>query len=305
MAVTPGIDFRDITGSIVQTVAGNAVTLTTSPQRLIVTGTPNVAGAVLGTGSLTGPGTAVGGSHVFVTQAGYGLGTIPVGSKPGRGNPTGLLTTGQPAGMQWVKVRWRDDGEAMGAQVTTNYPPGRYNAQTEWFADYEYPPARASIAYSSLGNVIRSGYAYIVLYGTPPPLTLLRSVTNPMLQIAVNRRKGQQFVFNDDMQVFHPLGANAAPVAVWDWQSGEDAQQFIVVCSTGTQSQRLRAVSRAPDVMQVQHPQGGRTYVIITGQHRLDELLTSDVDTCDVDGQVQPYLKYEVHTLVYLETAAP
>jgi hypothetical protein len=35
------------------------------------------------------------------------------------------------------------------------------------------------------------------------------------------------------------------------------------------------------------------------------ETLTSDVDLCDADGVILPYMKYEAITLGYIETVAP
>jgi hypothetical protein len=306
--VTPTIDWRDITGTIVSSTSGSLIAMTTTPQRFFVSGTPPGT-AFYGTGAIVGPVTAVAGSHWLFTRAGFGLGTIPVDGKQPRGVPTGLLATGQPAGIVWTNVRWRDDGESMGSQVKTNFPPGRYSAQQEIFADYEYPPARpviyrASITQSTTGNTVKSNYAYVVVYGAPPTQSLLRSTTNPLLQVAINRRKEASFQFPDDQTTFHPLGADAAPILVRDWYSGEDAQSIVVVVSNPAQSQRLRSVIRAADVLEIQWAQGGRTYMLITDR-QVAETLTSDVDLCDADGVILPYMKYEAITLGYIETVAP
>lgn len=307
--VNATIDWRDINGAIVSSTNGPTVALSTTPQRLLVTGTPPGT-AFLATGAVVGPVTPVAGSRWRFTRAGFGLGTIPVDGKPARGVPSGVLASGQPAGLVWTPVRFRDDGETMGTQLVTNFPPARRSGQVELLADYEYAPARpvlyrASISYTTGGATTKSAYAYTVVYGSPPSVPMLRSTTDPTLQIAVNRRKtGQSPVaIVDDATLLHPLGGNAAPVRIRDWVGGEDGE-IIAITSTEVQNQRLRRIIRSNDVMQLQWPQGGHTYCVIVDRS-VSDYTSSDIDFCDVDGQVQLNIRYSVTILHYLETVMP
>jgi hypothetical protein len=119
----------------------------------------------------------------------------------------------------------------------------------------------------------------------------------------VNRLKQAGFGYSEDAAVLHPAGADAAPLKIRDWVSGEDGA-LIVITSTEAQRRRLQALITAPETLQLQWAQGGRSYVLITGRD-IAQHISSDIEFCDADGQVQNWIRYEVHTLAYIETIAP
>src|SRR5262249_37322837 len=107
-----------------------------------------------------------------------------------------------------------------------------------------------------------------------------------------------------DAGVFHPLGGDQAPVLVRDWVGGEDGN-LIVVTVGEPQRARLNDLLYSNDVLLVQWGQGGRPYCQITDPSD-DETICSDWDWCDGDGgQLQSWQRFTVHTLAFIETAAP
>jgi hypothetical protein len=235
-----------------------------------------------------------------------------VDGKTAKGIPTGRTVAGLPAGITWEKIRFSD------TQTTFGYPSGFNVGQLNTYADHEYAPARptlyrASITYLVGGaNTVRSPYSNIVVvYAAPPPVTLIRSVTDPMLQAAVNRRfisttwgrKSQDFQIDEDAQIFHPLGSDAAPVKVRDWVGGENGDLSLFTISEA-QAARLAALVQTASVIQIQWAQGGRTYALVTGRSYTEELHYSSI--CDIDGQtILPYMRFDQWTLTYIETVAP
>jgi hypothetical protein len=286
---TPKIEWRNEDETLNSTTTGGNVTLTTAPQQIIVVGTAPAAPCTMARGVIANP-NADNTRHVFFTRCGFGLGSIPVDGKQPMGGP-----------IVWTPVRFPFDEFG-------SLPLGLDSQQRRVYSDFEYPtgrPAlyRASIVYSLAATRVASPYsAGVVVYGTPPPVTLLRSTTDPMLQVAANRRKAAQFAQVQDAGVFRPLGRDGAPVQVRDWVGGEDGQ-LIVVTSTEAQFARLRALIAAADVLQVQWAQGGRSYIQITDR-TFDETISGDTDWCDADG-TQSWIRARTHTLVYIETAAP
>lgn len=286
------IDWRDAAGTLISSTNGANVTLTTTPQLVSVTGTAP-ANAVLMSGGADNQGSN--NTHrVYFTRFGFGLGTIPVNGKQAKGRPDGPV---------WTPVRYTEVSTGGG------YPGWGEGQRVEW-PDYEYTSGRpvlyrASIAYLSAdgSTTLKSPDSNVVVaYATPPPVTLLRSVIDPTLQVAVNRRKQASFTRDDDSQIFHPLGADAAPIRIRDWVGGEDGQ-LVVITSTDAQFARLQGLLLTNDVLQVQWAQGGRTYLQVISRQS-EETLSTDSDFCDVDG-TQGWTKFVVHTLGYVETVAP
>jgi hypothetical protein len=305
--ITPRIDWRDSAGGLISFTAGANVTLTTTPQQVVVTGTAP-GGTLLATGEIVNVNNDVD-RHFYFTRAGFGLGSTPVDGRQAMGAAAGITPGVLPTSVGWAPIRFADDGENMGAQAfLPGFAPGYTRGQVESFADYEYVPGRptlyrASIAYTANGVSIRSPYsAQVMVYAAPPPVTLLRSCVNPLLQVAVNRRKDMTLTRADDAAVFHPLGADAAPIRVRDWASGDDGT-LTVITSTDAQHARLHDVVTCGDVMQIQWAQGGRTYCTITDL-RVSETMSSDIGFCDVDGK-QDWLRYSVWQLTYVQTVAP
>jgi hypothetical protein len=292
------INWLDATGALISSSTANAATLTTTPQRLSVTATAP-ANAFLASIQINNTGSNMG-RHVFVTRCGFGPGTTNVDGRRG----CGTILSQSWSALQFTGV----DNPFNPGQ--TNFPPGNNYGQIEAIPDYDYPPGRpvfyrASITYTAQDGiqVITSAYSnFANVFGPPPVQTLLRSVTNPTLQVAVNRRKEVQYAITDDAQIFHPLGADAAPIQVRDWLGGQDGQ-LIALVGSEPQASRMHDILRSNDVLLIQWAQGGRTYVLLTDRS-IDNTISSDVDYCDVDG-LHTWLRYEVLTLSYVETAAP
>jgi len=300
--IQPFIVWRDANGGFIGATGGSTFTLTTTPQRIFVTGTPPGGTTILANGAVQNFASD-NSRHVFFTRAGFGLGTIPVDGKRAKGIATGIAATGKPLGLAWVPVRFVQPG-------LSGLSPGFSFGSTEQIPDYDYPPGRpalyrASITYSSGANMLRSPYSnQVVVYAAPPTQTLLRSVTNPLLQVAVNRPKQTRLAIDADATAFHPLGADGAPVQVRDWVGAEDGD-LIAVTSTEAQKARLLELLYSNDVLLIQWAQGGRTYCQVTGRS-VDETISSDTDFCDAEGgQLQDHIRYSVHTLSYIETAMP
>lgn len=291
--VTPGIVYRDVNGTSLGISSGTPVTLTTTPQLLRVTVTAG-ATAALGNGIITDGGSTAS-QPMFFTTAGFGLGVNPVDGF----EPLGLdNTTWQPIMFTGI-VNTLDFAP---------FAPGFTTGQLESIPDYEYPPGRpvhyrAWIAYSSAGQTLRSGYSnQLVAYATPPPRTIIRSVTDNTLGCVVNRRKSLSYSIQQDAQVFHPLGADRAPVQIRDWVGGEDGTLELIV-ATEAQWQRVRRLIDSNDTLIIQWAQGGRSYVLITAT-AVAETISTDVDFCDIDG-TQDHIRYAIVSLSYIETVSP
>ena len=295
----PRIDWRDGTGGFISSSTGGNVTLTTTPQRVTVTGTAP-SNALLASGAVLNVNSDDG-KHVYFTRVGFGPGAVPVDGRKAKGVPTGVSASGTPAGLNWVKIR-----------PSTNtglvLPPGFAYGSVETYPDYEYVPARpvlyrASIAYSFGSNVLRSPYStQAMVYAAPPTQTLLRSVADPTLQLVVGLNEQASYSISDDAAVYHPLGADGAPIRVRDWVGGEDGQLVLAVM-TEAQFARLQALLRTNDVLQVQWKEGGRTYLLVTDRS-YDEYRRADLPLPDVDGNPST-LHHTLVTLSYIETAAP
>jgi hypothetical protein len=288
--ITPKLEWKNDDESPNSAVTGSNVTLTTTPQQIVVSGVAPAAPASMARGLITNTNSD-NTKHVFFTRCGFGLGTVPVDGKQPMGGP-----------IVWRSIRFPIDEFA-------SFAVGFDSQQHRVYADFEYPAGRpvlyrASIAYSSgVSNVVKSAYSQqAVVYNAPPTQTILRSITNPLLQVAVNRRKSAAFTHVDDAVIFHPLGADGAPVRVRDWVGGEDGQ-LIIVTSTEAQLARLKSLITSGDVLQVQWAQGGRSYILLTDR-TMDETISVDTDWCDADG-TQSWIRYAVHTLAYVETVAP
>jgi PKD repeat protein len=294
LSITPEILWRDQTQLILSRSQSSAVTLTTTPQLISFSATAP-ADSVFASGAMKNTALTIS-QHIFFTRIGWGLGTIPVDGKMPRGGP-----------LIWTPVRFPYSGSV--AQQSLGDPPAKSTGQREKFADFDVTPDRplvyrASVAYTTSGGVvINSLYStYQTVMVPAPPVTLLRSATNPALQVAVNRRKQSTFTHVEDAQIFHPPGSDGAPVRIRDWVGGEDGQ-LILITSTEAQYARLIQLITASDVLILQWAQGGRTYCLITDRS-MDETISMDADWCDVDG-ISTWAKYAIHSLTYVQTVAP
>lgn len=294
LTLTAKIEWLDQSQSVTSTSTGGDFVLTTTPQRITISATAP-AGAIYASGrtdNKNGDNT----KHIFFTRVGWGLGTVPVDGKFPRGGP-----------ITFKRVRFTYLGPQ--GQQFNGFPTAWNYGQHAKFADFDVTPGRpviyrAWIAYTnSQGVQVVSNYStYLTSLIPAPPVTLLRSVTDATLHVAVNRRKEASFGYVEDAQVFHPLGADAAPIKVRDWIGGEDGQ---LICLTQTEAQfaRLRKLINTNAVLCIQWAQGGHTYALVTDSS-IDETVSADIDWCDADGN-QSWLKYDVTTLTYIETAAP
>jgi hypothetical protein len=291
---TPHIEFLNdppASGSVASTLNGTQVTLTTTPQRIVMTGTAPASGVSFARGTLTNDGSSSSAS-VYVTKIGWGLGTRPLDDEPPLGGD-----------ISWYEAR---------DFAAEQFPTGNWPFQIRTLADFEAPPARPVI-YRAHTEVLAddgvtqltSGYpAYIAAYVTPPSVSTLRSIPDPQQGIAVNRRMATSYVRVQDSAIFHPLGRNESPVQRTDWVGGEDGQ-LIVLAPTEQQNALLERVlgpGRGGTFL-VQWAQGGATAILITDQ-QISEVLT-ETNWCDVDGNPQPDMRMAAHVLTYVETARP
>jgi hypothetical protein len=291
--VKGGIDYRDESGNLQSRILGNNVTLNTTPQLISVTSLAPT-GTALANGVVADQ-SAAGQQHMFFTTCGFGLGTNSVDQF----EPLGLPNTPVYREINYIG--------ADNSLDFLNFPAGFSSGQREGFSDYEYPAARpvfyrAWIAYSFAGFTLRSANSPVsLLYGAPPARTILRSVTDNTLGVVINRRKTMSYTLSEDAQIYHPLGADGAPVKVRDWVSGEDGT-FEIIIATEAQYQRLRRILTANGVLEVQWAQGGRSYVIITATS-MQETLSEDVTWCDANGDgLQDHIRYVVVSISYMET---
>lgn len=278
------IEWLDQNGSVLSTTASANVTLNTTPQRLSLSGTAPALAA--GARGLLSNESSSNSADVFITKIGWGLGALPLDARQPRGGP-----------LIWSSIRTAIDtgpnGQPFGAKT---------------FVDFESPPGRPVLFRSRststpVGSVLSSANStYATLLGPTPVQSILRSVSNPNLQVAVNRRKDTQYVRVADQQLFHPLGRSGDPVQVSDWSGAEDGQ-LILITSTEAQAARLRALIETPGPLLVQWAQGGHTYCVLTQRDTLEHLL--NYNWCDVDGIPQTDLRVDVHTLAYIGTARP
>lgn len=288
---TPKIEWlNDANDSVNSTSTGVQVTLTTTPQRISFSATCP-AGASAARTLITNDGSSAT-ADVYVTRLGWGLGTVPVDGKPARGGS-----------LVWTQVR---DYQFPADWV---YGIGYGQGETEIFTDFECPHGRPVLYrarnewFFSTAKITSANSAYVTLNATPPARTMLRSVADPMLFAAVNRNKSLTFHHDEDAQIFHPLGRNANPVKIRDYIGGEDGE-FTFITINESQATRLDNLIASSGPLIVNWAQGGRSYVIITGRALAEEMRY--FNWCDLDGNtVDPYLRYDVHTLTYLETGMP
>jgi hypothetical protein len=285
---TPKIEWlNDANGSVNSTSTGVQVTLTTTPQRVSISATCP-AGVSAARGVVPNDGSSAT-ADVYVTRIGWGLGTVPVDGKAAMGGP-----------LVWSQVRFSQ------AAATSTLPLGYGNGEQADFADFDCPPARPVLYRATNGwifNANNMGSApsqYVTMLLPAPARTMLRSAVDPMLHVAVNRRRQASFARVEDAQVYHPLGRDGGPVKIRDWVGGEDGQ-LIVITSNEAQLARLDALVASGDILILQWAQGGRSYVMLTDRQYTEDM--TDFTFCDADG-TQPYMRFDTHTLSYIECQA-
>jgi hypothetical protein len=291
-ATTPRILWKDSSETTTTTSTGSPVTLTTTPQRITFS-VAAPSNAVFAAANITNDNSTTG-KAIFFTRVGWGLGSIAVDGFQSRNYN----------GVQWLMVNNINDA----ANNATDMAVGSDTGQTILSHDNELPSlrpvlyrARQQTVYSG-STLTSSNSTYVTLYGTELPVTILRSVTQPLLSVAVDRRMAVSYATVEDSVIYHPIGANGAPIKIRDWIGGEDGQ-LIVITTTEAQVARLRAVVYSSDVMEILWHQGGKSYVLITGWD-IAEVMT-EKDFCDADGYTNTDLRYDAYSLTFVETAAP
>lgn len=251
LAVTPAIDWIGDDGStVVSTSTGSIVTLTTTPQRITVTGTcPSNASAARGV--LTNH-TSAQPDGIYVTRVGFGLGSTPVDDHLGRGGP-----------IVWSDVRTLARLETVGL-----LPWGYEEGQVRPVADYEIPPARPLLYRArQIGSVSGSALAsawssYVSAYMTAPTRPIVLDPLQPESAYVLPLGNDDTLVPVEDVGEFHPLGRDDDPVFIRDWVG------HTVTLSVPTPSDeefyRLTTILNAPRGILVQWSDGGQWYVRIT-----------------------------------------
>lgn len=298
-ALTLGIQWRDASGATTTTNT-TSITVTTTPQRFFITATAPASGSVFATGYLI-DNVQTPGPHVFIAKLGFGPGSSSVDQF----QPLGLLVN------EWHDVEFTGAINTLESTQPASDPPGFPSGQVETIPDYEYPSGRPVnyraqlIVTGNQGFILTSPYGYSpIAYINPPQRTVLSNVSDPTLQCVVSRRKTMTYSITEDSAIFHPIGANAAPVKIRDWVSGEDGQ-IDVLLATEAQYARLRRLLASATVLVINWAQGGRSFILITGVS-LNETMSTDTDWCDANGDgAQDHIRYVVATINYLETVSP
>jgi hypothetical protein len=294
---------------VISTTTGSPVTLSTTPQQIILTGTtPSSISAARGLlENTTGANTA----DIYLTRIGWGVVptgpgcsgvTVPVDDEPAAGGP-----------LVWTPVRFAETA----AQEAATFGPT--SGQIRTFNDFEATPGRPVLYRARIGLaliaggqfVISANSPYLTLLPAPPPRTMLRSATDPTLACVVHRPEGVlaggssfEITQEEDAAVFHPLGRDGGPVKIRDWVGGEDGT-LIAITTSEKQARRLREIIASSTVHQVQWQRGGLSYIMITGRSYSEDIFPNaqirDVDDTAVNG----YIAHRKWTLAYIETTVP
>lgn len=251
LAMTPKIDWIGDDGTtVVSTTTGSIVTLTTTPQRVIVTGTaPATASAARGV--LTNH-TSAQPAGIYVTRVGFGLGTTPVDDHVGRGGP-----------IVWTPVRFTDAVQNVGL-----LPWGYEEGQERPVADYELPAARpvlyrARQTATINGSSVASAFSpYVTLYATAPAKPIVLNPLQPETALVLATGYGDSITPIEDGGEFHALGRDDDPVFLRDWTG--HTVSLTAVANSDEEFYRLNAIMNAPQGVMIQWPDGGRWYVRVT-----------------------------------------
>jgi hypothetical protein len=301
---TMKIEWLDQNSQLLSTTTFSPITLTTTPQQITLTAV-GPGGACTQARIVMGNDNASNTADVYITRIGWAQGTVAVDHKPPRGGP-----------LMWTQLRFPQPTPLPG------FPPGfgQLGQNTLTF-DYELPPGRplvyrarmSTISAQSSAQVTSPSSVYQPVYSAPPQAAILLDPFDPDTSILVNRRHqsaltGRQAMLHqwpEDANVFHGLGRDGDPVKVRDWIAAEDGE-LLALTNNEAQAERLRALMLHSGILLIQWAQGGQTYCTITNRAMTEEL--HYFGYCDVDGGIptaDPYLRYDLWTLTYLETARP
>lgn len=247
---TPKIDWINDAGTgVVSTTTGSAITLTTTPQQVVVSGIcPATASGARGV--LTN-NTSSATADVYIARLGFGLGTIPVDGRPARG---GVRT--------WNPVRFAD--------LLTSDPFGAQTGQVLSFADYEVPPARPTVWRARVAAVINglaaaSPYSpYVTAYLAAPTEPILLDPLHPESAVTVGIQVGENRKMDEDSGEFHPAGRDDDPVFVRDWVG--DTVTWALAVSSQQDLINLERLLRTDNSLLMQRPEGGQQYVRVSSQ---------------------------------------
>lgn len=301
---TVKIEWLDIASQLLSTTTFSAVTLSTTPQQLALSATAP-AGAVQARMVMQNDNSS-NSADVYLTRVGWGLGGAAVDHKPAVGGP-----------ITWIPTRF-----PRAAASLSGFPAGFGQAgQVVPVPDYECPPgrpllyrARYSTTSSATGQQISSPYSAVSsVLNAPPAAAILLDPLDPDTSITVNRRhlsalsgkQAMQHKWDEDSNVYHPLGRDGDAVRVRDWIGGEDGE-LLALTNNEAQAERLRSLMLSPNTLLIVWAQGGQTYVNILARLMAEEL--HYFGWCDVDGgvaQISPYLRYDLWTLSYTEASRP
>jgi hypothetical protein len=248
--VTPKIDWiGDDATTVRGTTTGNVVTLTTTPQQVIVTGVCSAL-ATNARGVLTNHTSATP-TGIYVTRVGFRLGLLPVDDHIGRGGP-----------LVWTPVRFVDQAQ------TSGIPFGYTLGQTITFSDYEIPPSRPvyyrvrqSVTVGT--TVVASNFGtFGVIYLTAPTRPLIFDPLQPERAYIFSVQYNDTYGPVEDSAEFHPLGRDDDPVFLRDWLGHQVG--LSVVAATDEELLRLDQLIRTNTGILIKWSDGGQWYVRVT-----------------------------------------
>jgi hypothetical protein len=248
--MTPKIDWMaDDATTVRGTSTGSVVTLTTTPQQVIVTGVATAL-ATSARGVFTNHTSAqpVG---IYVTRVGFWLGSTATDDHVGRGGP-----------IVWKPVRFVDQAQTVGL------PFGYDLGQTITFSDYEIPPARP-VYYRMRQSVTVGGVTiasnpsvFGVIYLNAPTASLILDPLQPERSYVVSVQYNDVQSPVEDFAEFHPLGRDDDPVFLRDWLGHQVS--LSVVAASNEELLRLDQLIRTNTGVLIKWADGGQWYVRVT-----------------------------------------
>lgn len=261
----------DNLNTALQTDSSTVTALTTTPQRVTVTGTPP-AGAVWGRLAVE-DNSATANISIFLTMTRARLASEPDEPWPGQ---------------MFAFTRYTVRGGVV--------PVPQDGADTVTVVDHEAPPGRYLLYTASVASTTPAGQAIasarstpVPVYMDPPAWSLLKAPFVPGGENAllVYRAPGDTVTLDEDATELHPAGRDKDPVFTRDWLSG-DTGQILFHLFTDLDLYRMQQLVPSSRTMLIQWSSGGQVYCRITAQ-----------PTVHVRGT------YRTATLTYTQQARP
>jgi hypothetical protein len=227
----------------------STVVLTTTPQRVTVSGTP-AAGCVWARLAVE-DNSSTANVSVFLTQPRARASVDADEFWPGQVFAFSRYTVRN--GTQALPT----DGSDTITVVDHEAPPGRYVLYDAYLS-----------ATLNVGQTIASGRSTpIPVYMDLPATTLLKDPFQPENAMVCQILADHAVTQDEDAGVFHPLGADGDPVVWRDWLSGEDGT-IAVFASSELERYRLDQLHPSARPLLIQWAEGGGSYIRITDRKK-------------------------------------